>query len=226
MTAMRRISHGFAQTAFEVAYLGLSTNLLLVVACLPLLALAVGTNPAETWPYLAGAAALSAPGISAAFTVFREHGQAGAGPVRAFLRGYRATWRKALVVGAATAALLVVALVDVRALAGSAVGAVVVPVLLMLSVLTLAAGMLALVAIAEVPVARLRDVVRAALLLGVRRWYLTLVSLLIGAVQIALFANLPAIAAGVTAAAALYLIWANSRYTLRPVLPAAEPATD
>jgi hypothetical protein len=114
----------------------------------------------------------------------------------------------------------------VRALAATALGVVVVPVLLMLSVLTLAAGMLALVAIAEVPVARLRDVLRAALLLGVRRWYLTVVSLLIGAVQITLFANLPAIAVGVTASAALYLIWANCRYTLRPVLPAAEPLTD
>jgi uncharacterized membrane protein YesL len=158
--------------------------------------------------------------------VFREHGHNGPGPVRAFLRGYRATWRKALAIGAATAALLVVLLVDVRALAASTAGVVVVPVLLMLSVLALAAAMLSLVAVAEVPVARLRDVLRASLLLGVRRWYLTLVSLLIGAVQIAVFANLPAIAAGVTAAAALYLIWANCRYTLRPVLPATEPVTD
>lgn len=226
MTAMRRISHGFASTAFEVVYLGVATNAMLALACLPLLVLAIGTNPAESWPYLAAAAALAAPGVSAAFTVFHEHGRSGAGPVRAFLRGYRATWRKALGIGAATAALLVVLLVDVRALAASALGVVVVPVLLMLSVLALAAGMLALVAIAEVPVARLRDVLRAALLLGVRRWYLTIVSLLIAAVQIALFANLPAIAVGVTAAAALYPIWANCRYTLRPVLPAAEPVTD
>lgn len=223
---MPRISHGFASTAFEVAYLGLGTNLMLALTCLPLLVLAIGTNPVETWPYLAATAALAAPGLSAAFTVFREHGQNGAGPVRAFLRGYKATWRKALAIGAATAAVLVVLLVDVRALASSALGVAVVPVLLMLSVLVLAVGMLSLVAIAEVPIARPRDVLRAALVLGVRRWYLTLVSLLIGAVQIALFANLPAIAAGATAAAALYLIWANCRYTLRPVLPAAEPVTD
>ncbi|MFF1876948.1 DUF624 domain-containing protein [Leifsonia sp. NPDC058230] len=223
---MPRISHGFASTAFETAYLGLGTNLMLAVACLPLLVLAIGTNPVESWPYLAIAAALAAPGFSAAFTVFREHGHGDTRPVRTFLRGYAATWRKALTVGAVTAALLVVLLVDVRALAASTLGVVVVPLLLLLSVLTLAAGMLSLVAIAEVPVARLRDVLRAALLLGVRRWYLTLVSLLVGAVQVALFANLPAIAAGVTAAAALFLIWANSRFTLRPVLPAAEPLTD
>lgn len=223
---MRRISHGFASTIFEVVYLGLATNLMLVVACLPLLVLVIGTNPAETWPYLAATAALAAPGCSAAFTVFREQGQNGAGPMRTFLRGYAATWRKALAIGAATAALLVVLLGDVRALASSAVGVVVVPLLLMLSILALAVAILSLVAIAEVPIARLRDVLRAAVLLGVRRWYLSLVSLLIGAVQIALFANIPAIAAGVTAAAALYLIWADCRYTLRPVLPAAEPLTD
>ncbi|MFP3464292.1 DUF624 domain-containing protein [Leifsonia sp. SIMBA_070] len=223
---MRRISHGFASTAFDIVYLGLATSVMLVVASLPLLLLAIGTDPVESWPYLAVAAALAAPGISAAFTVFREHGHTGVGPFRGFLRGYRATWRKALAIGAGTAVLLVVLLVDVRALSASAVGVVVVPVLLMLSVLTLAAGMLSLVAIAEVPIARMRDVVRAAVLLGVRRWYLTLVSLLIGAVQIALFANVPAIAAGVTASAALYLIWANGRYTLRPVLPAPRPVTD
>jgi uncharacterized membrane protein YesL len=223
---MRRISHGFASTVFDVVYLGLVTNLMLALACLPLLVLAIGTDPAETWPYLAAAAALAAPGCSAAFTVFHEHGRNGAGPVRAFLRGYRATWRKALAIGGTTAVLLVVLLVDVRALAASALGVVIVPLLLVLSVLTLASGMLSLVAIAEVPIARLRDVLRAAVLFGVRRWHLSLVSLLIGAVQIAVFVNLPAIAGGVTAAAALYLIWANCRYTLRSVLPAAEPVTD
>lgn len=209
---------GFTQTAFGVVYLGLVTNLLLAVAGLPFLVLLVCTNPASSWPYLAVAAVLAAPGLSAAFTVFREHRHGGEGPVRAFLAGYRATWRKSLAVGAATIALLVVGLVDVRALAGSAAGVVLVPALFVLAALAVATGLVSLVALADVPSARLRDVVRASGVLAVRRWYLTAVSLLAGAAQVALFADRPAIGVGVSASAALYLIWANSRYSLRPVL--------
>jgi hypothetical protein len=44
------------------------------------------------------------------------------------------------------------------------------------------------------------------------------VTLLVLVSQAMLFASFPAIALGITASAALYLAWANSRYTLRPVL--------
>ena len=93
-----------------------------------------------------------------------------------------------------------------------------VPVLAVLTVMVIAVGLVSLVAISETPRAALRDVVRASVYLSVRRWYLTVVSLLVVATQVAVFANLPAIALGLTAAPALYLAWANSRYTLRPVL--------
>lgn len=218
-----RIPHSVYSTSFGVAYVGLVTNLLVAVAALPLLVLLVGTDPSTSWPYIAVAAVLAAPAPAAAFQVFRDYGRGEAGPFRSFVAGYRRTWRKALAIGAMCAALMVVLLVDVRALASAAVAVVVVPLLLVLTVLAIATALLALVALAEAPDTRLRDLLRAGLVLAVRRWYLTLVSLAILAVQVALFANLPAIAVGVTASAAFYLAWANSRYTLRPVLPASEP---
>jgi hypothetical protein len=102
----------------------------------------------------------------------------------------------------------------VRFFSDSALSVVVVPVLGVLAVAALGTGAVSLVAIADDPGARLRDVLRAALYLSVRRWYLTIVTLLVLGTQVALFATMPAIALGLTAAPALYLAWANSRYTL------------
>jgi uncharacterized membrane protein YesL len=205
-------------SVFGTVYLGLMTNVLLLVSSLPLVVLLMVTDPAASWPFIAIAAPLAAPGVSAAFTVFRDHANGGTEVIRSFLAGWRATWRRAMAIGALATAVVVVLLVDVQLLGSGDIGVVVVPALALFAVLAVAVGLLALVAIAEVPHARLGEVLRAAAYLGLRRWYLGAVSLVALGVQFALFANLPAIALGVTAAPALYLAWANSRFTLRPVL--------
>lgn len=212
------VSHEMWSSIIGMLYLGLITNLLLVLSCLPFVVLLVTTDPLLSWPLLAVAAPLCAPGIAAAFRAFREHDAGGLGPIRAFGAGLRATWKRSLLIGAAVVAVLVVLLVDVRAVSASAAATVMVPVLAVLAVLTAGVGLLALVAIAEVPTARLRDVLRASAYLGVRRWYLTAVSLLALGAQAAVFASAPALGLGVTASAILYLAWTNSRFTLRPVL--------
>jgi uncharacterized membrane protein YesL len=219
---MKRISHNTYATVFGVVYLGLMTNALLLIGCLPLVVLLVTTDPATSWPLLAVAAPMCAPSVAAAFTVFREHSRGGTQVARAFLAAWRAVWRKALALGAMASALLVVALVDVRAVAHLEISVVVVPLLAVIALVTLAVTVIGLAAVAEEPDARLRDVLKASLYLGVRRWYLTVVSLLVLATQLMLFTSMPAIALGLTAAPALYLAWANSRYTLRPVLATEE----
>lgn len=218
---MPRLSHETYSVVFHVVFLGLMTNVLLALGCLPAVVLLMTTDPAESWPLLAVALPLGAPAVAAAFTVFREHDRGGLGVLAAFLAGLRA-WRKALAIGGLGAAALVVLLADVRVLAGTDLGVVVVPLLLLLAVLALTTTLVGLAGLAEVPQARLRDVLAAALVLGVRRWYLSAVSLLVLGVQVALFATSPALALGITASAALYLIWANARFTLRPVLDTAE----
>jgi uncharacterized membrane protein YesL len=199
-------------------YLGLIVNLLLVISCLPLVALLVTTDPAYSWPLLALAAPLATPGLAAAFRAFREHADGGLGPIRAFAAGLRDTWRRALAIGAAVTAVVVVLLVDVRMLSNTAAAVFTVPLLAVLALLAIAMGLLSLVAFAEVPTARFRDVVRASVYLGLRRWYLTAVSLAVLAVQVAVFATAPALGLGLTASAVLYFAWTNSRYSLRPVL--------
>ena len=219
---MSRISHGTYAAIAGVVYLGLVTNVLLVVACLPLVLLLITTDPALSWPLLAVAAPLCAPALSAAFVTFREFGRGGTTPARTFVGGLRATWRRASTLGVLVTAFVVVLLVDVRFFADSAVGVAIVPALGVLAAIAVAVGLVGLVAISDVPEARLRDVLKASLYLGVRRWYLTVVSLLVLVMQAALFTTMPAIALGLTAAPALYLAWASSRHTLRPVLELEE----
>ena len=214
----RLVSHDTWAGMIGMLYLGLIVNLMLLLASLPLVVLLVTTDPVYSWPLLALAAPLCAPGIAAAFRAFREHQDGGRGPLRAFRAGLRDTWRRALVVGVVVVALVAVVLVDVRMLSATSAAVFVVPLLGVLAVLTVAIGLLALVAIAEVPGARLRDVVRACALLGIRRWYLTAASLVALDVQAGVFAAAPAIGLGITASAILFFVWTNSRFTLRPVL--------
>lgn len=219
---MKRISHDTWATILGVVYLGLMSNLLVLVAAAPLVVLLITTDPALSWPLLALAAPLAAPALTGAFTAFREFGHGEPQVVRSFLRGWKATWRKGMLIGAAAAASVVVLLVDVRAVSALPASVVVVPVLALLTVIAVATGLVSLVALAEAPQARMRDILKAALYLSVRRWYLTALSFAVLGVQLALFTTMPAIAIGLTCAPALYIAWANSRYTLRPVLDLEE----
>lgn len=215
---MKRVSHDTWSTIFGVVYLGLMTNFLVLVAALPLVVLLITTDPAYSWPLLAVATPLAAPALTAAFDTFRAYGAGETQVARTFLRSWLRLWRKSMLLALPAAATIIVLLVDVRAVADTAASVVVVPVL---GILTLVAGgtaLTGLVAVSEAPDARLRDIVKASLYLSVRRWYLTAVTFVVLGMQIALFTTMPAIAVGLTAAPALYIAWANSRYTLRPVL--------
>jgi hypothetical protein len=90
-----------------------------------------------------------------------------------------------------------------------------------LVVLAVSIALLALVALAERPTARLRDVVRVSAYLAVRRWYLTVTSLIVLAVLVTLLASHPALALGLAASPLLYVVWANSRFSLRVALDPA-----
>ncbi|GAA2674697.1 hypothetical protein [Actinoplanes palleronii] len=191
---------------FDLAYLALATNLLLAVSALPVLAAMFGPGLLAIL-----AAPLVAPGLCAAFAVFAAH----PGPVvRTFGRAWLASFRRATQLGALATAAVVVLAVDIRAAWGHPAGAAVIPVLVVLIVLVVATTLLGLAALADHPAARLRDVLRASLFLGVRRWYLTLPSLGVLALFEALFAAKPVLALSLAATPLLYAVWANCRFTL------------
>jgi len=221
-----RVSHHTYNQVFGTAYVALMTNFLLVIACLPFVIGLIATDPMKSWPILALVAPLCAPALCAAFVVFAAFSVDGTtAVVRTFVVAWRSVARRALTIGAAVTGALVVLGVDMRAVWESRLGAVAIPVLAILAVLVFATGMLALVAVAELPVARIRDLLRAALYLGVRRWYLTVFSLLVLGLLTALVAARPALGLGLGAAPLLYVVWANSRYALLPVLGPADAAS-
>ncbi len=214
-----RFKHTTLAAVFDMVYLGLMTNALLVLGCLPLVAGVLVTDPAKSWPLLAVVAPLCAPGLCAVFAVLAQYSAHRSTTVVAtFFQSWRATWRRAMTLGALASAAVVVLGVDIRAAWGHQAGAVAIPVLAVALVLVAAASLLALVALAERPTVRLRDVLRVSVYLAVRRWYLTALSLLVLTVLDTLVVTRPAIGLGLAATPLLYVVWANSRYALRIVL--------
>jgi len=204
---------------FDTAYLALATNLLVTAACAPLVVLLLTTDPGRSWPLLALLAPLAGPALCGAFAVLSAYSiSRDIAVARTFLRVWRASARRSLALTAGASALLVVLAVDCRAAWSHPIGALVIPLLVVAMTLVVATTMLALVVLSERPGARVRDAGRVSLYLAVRHWYLTLPSLAVLAVFEALLATRPAIALGLAAAPLLYVVWANSRFTLRSAL--------
>jgi uncharacterized membrane protein YesL len=219
---MKRIPHSAYSTLFGVVHLALGVNLALAVVSLPFLVLLMTTDPSLSWPALAVAAIPCGMGIAGAFGAFRAHAAGENGVLRPFLRALRATWRRALGLSAAVVAIVVVAVADVLVLVPTGTGAIAAPLLVVVALLAAASGMVGMVAIVEDPSARLRDVLRASIILSARSWPLTLASFAVIAVQAAVIAAAPALGIGLTSAACLYVVWAGGRHTLQPALRPAE----
>jgi uncharacterized membrane protein YesL len=218
MGAIRSVRHDTWAGIVSMVYLVMMVNLSLVLAALPLVALLITTDPVSSWPLLAVAAPLAAPAVGATPATFTAYGRGENRIARTFWGAWRAGWLKSAALGAMGAAIAVVVLVDFKAVAGSEIAPAVVPLLAVILLVTAVVSMLGLVALGQEPGARLRDVIKASLYLGLRRWYLTLLSFVAIGTQVALFTTMPAIALGITAAPAFYVVWANSRHSLLPVL--------
>lgn len=222
-----RVSHETYGQAFGTVYVLVATNLLLVVACLPLLLpLVVVADPLASWPFFVVMSTVVAPAFAAACAVFAELSAEGsARVVRTFAAAWVRTARKAFAIGGVAALALAVLGVDLVAARSHALGALTAPVFVVLGVLVLAAAILALVALAENPGASLRSLALPSVYLAVRRWYLTLVSLLALALLVVLVVAKPALGLGLLSAPMLYVVWANSRYCLLPVLEETTSST-
>ena len=210
------------QKAMDALGTALAVNLMLVVTSAPLIALLVFTNAFETWPLVAVAAVVAAPGLTGAFTAFHRTDD---NPFRAFVSGYRATWWGASRIALGLVGVAAVLVVDARFFADGPFAQAAMVVLVVVAVLVAGLGLLTLTAIAEQPGIRLRDAMRRAAWCAVKRWYLTLVSLAVLVVFAGLFVNVPLLALSAAAAPALYVAWTNSRFSLRVTHVATVPAT-
>ena len=217
----RIFNHEMYELAFGTLYVGLMTNLLLVVATLPLVVMLMTTNPTTSWPALVLLAPLAAPAAVAAFTVFREFSADGSKTVvRSFVRAWRRHLRRSLAIGAMLAGVAAVVGLNVSFLwTTQRAGAALIPVQVVLLMIAAATALVALVAVPELPAARLRDLLRVSLLLAVRKLHLTVPALVVLSLLGSLLATRPAIALGVVASPLLFAAWGACRHALRPVLP-------
>lgn len=202
-----------------LVYVGLMTNVLLLVGTSPVLVAGVVVSQAGGWVLLAVAAPLVVPAGLAAFAVFARFSDDGATDVvRTFARVWWRSLRRGLLLGAALVVAVVVLCVDIAAVWGLRVGAVAVPVFGVLLLLVVAVGQLMVVGAAEGPGVRIGSVLKASMFLAVRRWYLTAFSLVLLGVLVAVVSARPALGLGVVAAPVLYVVWTNGRRTLRGAL--------
>lgn len=220
----RLVSQEAYETVFGTVYVGLATNAMLVVACLPVLVLLLATDPTASWPALAVLSPLVAPALVAAFAVFAALSADGSTTaVRTFWRAYRRHARRALAIGATTSAAVVVLAVDVAAVWGARIGAAAIPVFVTLIVLAVLTAVVALAAVPELPGVRLRDLLRTSLYLAVRRWYLSLPALAVLGLLAGIVATRPAVGLGFVAAPLLFVVWGGCRFALRSVVPDGGP---
>ncbi|TQM85012.1 hypothetical protein FHX81_7479 [Saccharothrix saharensis] len=205
---------------FATAYALLGTSALVVVASAPFLAVLLFTPVAVTWPLLVLTAPFLGPAVAAAHAVFA----AGTSDVlRGFARGWRSHGRRAALVSGAAAGVVVVLAVDARAAWGTPLGAVAIPVLAVLGLLTAVTALVTLTGLVErpdVPVVRLA---RACLFLALRRAHFSAVSLVVLWVLAAAVAAMPVPVLALLTGPALYVVWVGSRATLRPVRAVEEP---
>jgi hypothetical protein len=138
------------EKVFDTVYVGLVTNVLLAIACAPLLvALAVVRDPLTSWPFLVVVSVVCAPALTGAFACFAALGEGSTAVLRAFWGTYRRTAGRALLVWAAGAAAVTVLAVDALVVARTAWGPALVPFFVVAAALVAAVALALLVLLAE-----------------------------------------------------------------------------
>ncbi|WP_022882804.1 DUF624 domain-containing protein [Gryllotalpicola ginsengisoli] len=220
------VGQGVFDSVFGYVYTGLAVNLSLVAANFPLAAaLVLVRDPLAAWPFLLLLSLTVAPSLAAAFAAFRALADGGTAPFGAFWRGWLRTLRPAFLVGLGVGALALVIGLDLATTAGTPVGALLAPVLLVVLAVVCAAAAITLAVVcervAEGTDASLGAAAKASVYLAVRHAPLSALTLVVlGAAAAAVLAQ-PVFGALLAVSPLLYLAWANSRYALLRVRSAA-----
>ncbi|KQR17096.1 hypothetical protein [Cellulomonas sp. Leaf334] len=193
------------ERGFRGLWTGLVVNLLLAVACAPLLlALMLVEDPLAALPFFAVLSCVCGPALLGAFGAFAADDR----PAAAFVAAYRQGFRRGLALWAGGAAILGVLAVNVvGALAGEiAFARPLLPMFVVLAVLV----------VAVLPYALAGASLRVAAVVALRRWYLSALNVLVLAVLVAVLLVKPGIGVLIACAPLLYVVWSNARYALTP----------
>ncbi|MEU8172283.1 hypothetical protein AB0C14_05375 [Microbispora hainanensis] len=204
---------------FSTVYVGLMTNVLLAVACAPLLAaLAIVRDPLASWPFFAVLSVPCGPALAGAFGCFAGLAEGSTDVLRAFWSSYRRAARPALLLWAGGAAAVGVLVADVAAVAPTAWGPALVPFFLTASALVVAVAFALLVLLAEAPgPVRLRRLVLPCLYLVARRWYLSALTVAVLGLAVAAVLLKPVAGVFLACSPLLYVAWATMRFVVAPL---------
>ncbi|GAA3578876.1 hypothetical protein GCM10022419_070400 [Nonomuraea rosea] len=218
VTGVRRLLRPAAQGTYEkvfgTVYVGLMTNVLLAVACAPLLAaLAIVRDPLASWPFFAALSPLCAPALTGAFACFAALGEGGTAVVlRPFWDGYRRGGGRAALVWAGGAAAVSVLGLDAAVVARTGWGPAFVPFFGTAAALVAAVTVALLVLLAEPGSRPVRALLRPCVYLVARRWYLAALNLVVLGLAGYVVLTRPVIGVLLLGAPLLYLVWATTRY--------------
>ncbi|MEU7861818.1 hypothetical protein [Nonomuraea sp. NPDC049141] len=207
------------EKVFGTVYVGLMTNVLLAVACVPLLvALAVVRDPLASWPFFVALSSLCAPALTGVFGCFAALGDGSTAVFRTFWAGYRRGGARALALWAAGAVAVSVLALDAVVVARTAWGPAFVPFFATAAALVVAVVVASLVLLAEPrpEPPRLRDLVRPSLYLVARRWYLAATSLAVLVLAVAVILVKPVIGVLMLCSPLLYVVWSTIRFIVAP----------
>ncbi|WP_164990389.1 YesL family protein [Agromyces albus] len=200
------------ENVFDTVYQALAIAFSVAVAGVPLVAaLTVVAQPLAAWPFLLLCAVPLGPAITAAFSCFERARRTGdLRPMRDFWIAYAGTARRALGVWVATLVLGAILVLDVMFLWGTEFAALVGPLLAVVGALLVVTALGSFAGIARHPESRVRDILKAALFLAVRRWPVSLVTLAILGAWATIILAQPVVGVLGLGGFALYLLWSNS----------------
>jgi hypothetical protein len=205
---MINLSWGMWETVWSFAHRALVLNLALTVANLPLLFASAVVSEPGSYPLFFGILTLSiGPSVAGAFGYL--HGSP------SFVAAYRRFFRPALLRWTLTVALTGVLVADIVALHDHPLGAYLVPLFVVLSVLVTAAGVVSLALLPLQPGLRLWAGLLASAYAAVRRWWLTALTLLALAAAAVAVNQAPILGLATLPGCALILAWVNSAASLR-----------
>jgi uncharacterized membrane protein YesL len=212
MRILRPARQDTYERIFSTVYAGLMTNVLLAVACAPLLAaLAIVRDPPASWPFFAVLSLTCAPALAGAFGCFAALGEGSTDVLRTFWGAYRRAAVRSLAVWAAGAAAVAVLAVDALAVAPTAWGPALVPFFCTAAALVVAVTFALLTAPPGSPVRLL-----PCLYLVARRWYLAAAVLVVLGLAVTVVLVKPVVGLFVLCSPLLYAAWATTRYIVAP----------
>lgn len=222
------VSHETFESMFGLVYTGLMVNVALVVANLPLAFFVFAVpDPLASWPFFLLLSLTIAPSVAGAFGCFRAMKDDGPPrPLLAFWRSYRRNVLRAFVVGLVAGAIVAIVLLDLAVLASNPLASgllisLVAPTFFVLGVSSLAVTIVALAGFALYPQASAWAVVKASVFLAIKRWYFSVMAIvLVGLIAAAVLLQ-PILGAFLAPSVLLFAVWSNAHFSFVKLLEVA-----